>query len=345
MTLRRQVMEVINHVLTDPDPEREWARTQLRELLAAHPGEPERALLEHLIATRSLTGAAEDETAPHPEESGAVSSLPADRRNAAVPFERGSRKRIEAVLGNRMLLTAFQPIRELPTGKVTGFEALARFVSRDGASADTWFREAAAIGLGPDLEIAALQCALSAAREIPAHLFVAFNLSPKTFTDSLVQGLLENSHVPMDRIIIELTGRVEDDAWNALIRTLKPLRQRGLRIAVDGSGDGFTSAECIRKIRPDIIKLDRHFIEGIMMSPDGDRNDPAVIGLALEIGAVLAAEGIETQAELTAVIEAGMTAGQGYLLGRPSVHPLDWSAWIIQTEAVSARPSAPGPDL
>jgi hypothetical protein len=59
----------------------------------------------------------------------------------------------------------------------------------------------------------------------------------------------------------------------------------------------------------------------------------------------LAAEGIETQAEPAAVVEAGMTTGQGYLLGRTSVHPLDWSAWIIQTEAVSARPSGSGPDL
>ncbi|VXC20118.1 hypothetical protein ARTHRO9AX_220220 [Arthrobacter sp. 9AX] len=61
-----------------------------------------------------------------------------------------------------------------------------------------------------------------------------------------------------------------------------------------------------------------------------------MIGLAQEVGAVLAAEGIETEAELAAVIAAGMTAGQGYLLGRPSVHPVDWSAWVLQTETASA---------
>lgn len=82
-----------------------------------------------------------------------------------------------------MLLTAFQPIRELSAGNVAGFEALARFVSRDGASADTWLRETAAAGLGEDLEIAALHCALSAA-------------------------LLESGDVAMDRIVIELVGLV-----------------------------------------------------------------------------------------------------------------------------------------
>lgn len=100
-------------------------------------------------------------------------------------------------------------------------------------------------------------------------------------------------------------------------------------MAVDGSGAGFTPADRILSLRPDIIKLDRTFIAGILEEPGLD--EPAVISLAQEVGAVLAAEGIETDAELAAVIDAGLTAGQGYLLGRPSVHPLDWSSWVIQT--------------
>ncbi|GAC1450663.1 MAG: hypothetical protein PVSMB10_04830 [Pseudarthrobacter sp.] len=234
------------------------------------------------------------------------------------------------------MLTAFQPVRELPDGRITGFEALIRFVSSDGASADTWFREAEAVGLRPELEIAALQCAVSAARDIPPHLFVAFNLSPATFTDHQVQHLLQNCSMAMDRIIIELNGRSSDEQWAALTRTLAPLRERGLRVAVDGSGAGFTPAAPIQSLRPDIIKLDRTFIDGIL--DDHDEDEPAVIGLARDVGAVLSAEGIETGEELAAVVEAGMTAGQGYLLGRPSVHPLDWSAWLIESEPASAEP-------
>jgi EAL domain-containing protein (putative c-di-GMP-specific phosphodiesterase class I) len=234
-----------------------------------------------------------------------------------------------------LLLTAFQPVRELPDQRITGFEALTRFVSSDEASADTWFREAAAVGLGPELEAAALQCALTAAREIPSHFFVAFNLSPAAFADLHVQDLLQNCGRGMDRIVIELEGRAADVQWDALIRALNPFRERGLRVAVDGSGAGFTPAERILSLRPDIIKLDRTFIEGILNRPDQD--EPAVISLAKEVGAVLAAEGIETEQELSAVIEAGMTAGQGYLLGRPSVHPLEWSSWVLQTEPVTAE--------
>ncbi|MDQ0925674.1 EAL domain-containing protein (putative c-di-GMP-specific phosphodiesterase class I) [Pseudarthrobacter sp. W1I19] len=237
-------------------------------------------------------------------------------------------KRIKSVLGSRLLLTAFQPIYKLPEGGVAGVEALTRFVSSDGADADTWFREAEIAGLGIELEIAALQCAVSAAGMVPSHLFVAFNLTPTTLTESLTQDLLKNSGLAMDRIVVELRGQTDDKQWGRVTRSLKPLRRRGLRVAVDGSGPGFTPVDRILSLRPDIIKLDRTFINGILEGPEPD--EPAVIALAREVGAVLAAEGIETETELAAVIEAGLTAGQGYLMGRPSVHPLDWSSWVIQ---------------
>ncbi|MFP5368550.1 MAG: EAL domain-containing protein [Actinomycetes bacterium] len=333
MTLRGQVLELINDILTDPAPEGEWARRQLRDLLAAHPDEPERALLQHLMAVTAAGPAVSpaDPTTPDERENiGQGSFVPPGPRNVPASLGRRGRKRIRAVLGNRMLLTAFQPIRELPAGNVAGFEALARFVSRDGAGADTWFREAAAIGLKTDLEIAALHCALSAAREVPAHLFVGFNLSPATCIDPRVQALLESGDLALERIVIELVGRVTGAQLDGLIRVLGPLRRLGLRVAVDGSGADAASPEQILQIFPDIIKLDRSFIDGII-HPDPVRpQDTYVIELAKQIGAVLSAKGIETREELAAVIQAGMDTGQGYPLGRPSVHPLDWSAWTIE---------------
>lgn len=340
--LRRQVLELINDVLTDTAPEGEWARIQLRRLLAANPDEPERALLQHLISvtTTDLTDSPADDAPPHQGLGrGQESSAPANPRHLPASLDRKGRKRITAVLGSRMLLTAFQPIRELPAGNVVGFEALARFVSRDGASADTWFREAAAIGLGADLEIAALHSALSAAREIPAHLFVAFNLSPATCTDPRVQALLESGQVALDRIVIELAGRVGPEL-DGLIRALGPLRQRGLRLAVDGSGAGAASRDQILQLVPDIIKLDRNFINGLIHPGEAQSLGLDVVELAEQTGAALSAEGIESQAELAAVTQAGLAAGQGYLLGRPSVHPLDWSAWIIEAAADDVPASA-----
>ncbi|MFK4299395.1 EAL domain-containing protein (putative c-di-GMP-specific phosphodiesterase class I) [Arthrobacter sp. GAS37] len=69
-------------------------------------------------------------------------------------------------------------------------------------------------------------------------------------------------------------------------------------------------------------------------------------GFAKEIGAVLAAEGIETEAELSAVAELGMTAGQGYLLGRPSVRPEEWALWdeAFQHRRRPKTSTNPGPN-
>lgn len=327
ITLRAQVLELINDVLGDTEPGGEPGRLHLRDQLAAHPNDPAKAFLEHLIWTRKP-----DRQVPLP-----ASGVPhAGGSPAAFQKEQGARsagmtKRVKSVLGSQRLLTAFQPILELPEGRVVGFEALTRFVTSDGADAETWFAEAEAVGLGTELELAALQCAVSAARTVPSHLFMAFNLSPATLTESRTHDVLQRSGLAMDKIVIELRGRADDTQWDSAIRSMEPLRHCGLRVAVDGSGPAFVPAGQILRLRPDIIKVDRAFINGIV---EGDnRDEPAVMELAREVGAVLAGEGIETEAELAAVIDAGLTSGQGYLLGRPSIDPLEWSSWVIEPAA------------
>ena len=335
ITVRWQAQEIIDVLLAESDPESAWTRARLRDLVVAHPDNPERALLEHLTVTTALTNAQGD--AKEPPSPTRPAAMPA----AAVPFTRRSRNKIEAVLGDKMLMTAFQPVRQLPDGHVIGVEALTRFVSDDGASADHWFSEAESVGLGADLEIAALLRALTAAQSVPEHLFIALNLTPATCLDPRIQGLLEHSQLAMDRIIVELTGQVHLDQYDSLAATLAPLRQRGLRIAVDGAGAGFTSMDQILDLHPNVIKLDRRFIEDIDTSEGQLLRVAAMAELARYIDAELVAEGVETDAELAAVTALGMTAAQGYLLGRPSVHPLDWNGWIrSETETAASGPAS-----
>jgi EAL domain-containing protein (putative c-di-GMP-specific phosphodiesterase class I) len=332
-SLHGQVADVIQHVLDDPDPEGEWARSQLRERLAAYPGHPERALLEHLILTRSLTGAAEDATALHPGEGSAGTPLPSDADEGSL--DAGRIHRIEEVLENRMVLTALQPVRRLPDRGLIGFEALARFVSTDGSRAATWFRDAAALGLGMDLEMTALESAITAGQEIPAPLLIAVKLSPAAVADARAQYLLLTSALAPDRIVIDFMrhdgagkGGVGDtEGFNA---ALDSLRRYGVRFSMDFPGEGLSIGR-IREIRPDIIKLGRDFLSGLVDGQAGDAT-LAVRDLARETGAVLVAEGIETRAELEAVITAGVTAGQGFLLGRPSADPDDWTSWIAEAD-------------
>jgi EAL domain-containing protein (putative c-di-GMP-specific phosphodiesterase class I) len=313
LTMRGQSQEIIDSVLADPAPQGESARARLRGHIAAHPGKPERALLDHLM------------------ETGILANAPGTSR-------------IEAILGERLLLTAFQPICALPSGNVVGVEALTRFVTDDGATADHWFNEAEAAGLGADLEFAALHSALAAAQQLPPNVYVALNLSPATCLDPRLPGLLQQSQLSLDRIVLELTERFEVGDFAPLVQTLEPLRRSGLRIAVDNAGSGLFLPRHVMHLHPDIIKLDRTLIAGIEDSIGQRALAASMVAFARQIDADLVAEGIETQAELTAVTALGITAGQGFFLGRPSVQPRAWAGWSTLAEPATT-PSGVAPAI
>ncbi len=236
-------------------------------------------------------------------------------------------ERVEETLRSRVVLTAFQPVHELAGGKIIGVESLARFPGDDGRGPEHWFNEANTVGLGGELEFAALESALEAADRLPAELYVALNLSPETCLDPRLPGILEQAALPIDRIVLELTERLAVEEYAPLAAVLAPLRRRGLRIAVDDAGSGFASMRHILRLRPDIIKLDRSLIAGIDSDETHRALGQAMVEFAKQIGATLVAEGIETQAELSAVTQLGMDAGQGYFLGRPTILPADWESW------------------
>jgi PAS domain S-box-containing protein len=239
-----------------------------------------------------------------------------------------SQDQLQWMIEESMVLTAFQPIRSLSTGELLGVEALARFVEEDGAGTEYWFVEAGKVGLLGELEFAALRTALTTAQALPPDIYVALNVSPQTCLDPQLPELLHTSGLPLKRIVLELTERVAVSDYGPLLSALAPLREGGLRIAVDDAGSGFASMRHVLHIRPDIIKLDRSLIAGIDEDPGQHALGAALLDFAGEIGATLVAEGIETAAELAAVTRIGMKAGQGYLLGRPSIHPKDWGAWF-----------------
>ncbi|MET3370682.1 EAL domain-containing protein [Arthrobacter sp. M2012083] len=337
MTMREQVLDIIESILADSDARSEGARNNLRALVEARPGNPERALLEHLLETRKTPASAAK--VPVQREVASLHLESSDTaRTVSVPVSHEVREGIQSILADKLLLTAFQPVHALPGGEVVGVEALTRFVGEDGAGADVWFNEAAAAGLGTELEIAALHCALTAAHDVPDNMSVALNLTPATSSDPRVRNLLAAAALAPDRIIVELTGSLESVEGQTGDHGLGPLRTLGLRLAISASGAALVSMERIEQLRPDIIKLDRHLIEGIESSDGQKIRARAIVELAREIGADIIAEGIETAAELDEVTALKVTAAQGYLLGRPSVHPLDWSAWSIraQTEAQPA---------
>lgn len=329
--IRRQAAAIIEAVLSGSNPEGAWARGQLRARLAAHPGRPEAALAEHLAALRPRTGLSPDTT---------VGVSEAGAPGIETPSVATSR--VEAVLESRMLVTAFQPIRELSTGAVIGVEAFTRFVSDGSDTAGEWFAAAAEARLGSELDFAALECALAAAEHLPAHLYVALKLSPGTCLDPLLPELLRESTLPASRIVLQLTDALTPEQPAALVAALAPLRRKGIRLAVDHVGSHFDSIRHVRQLKPDIIKLDRNLIAGIDADALRHAFGEVMTGFAEQIGAAIIAEGIETGDELAAVAQLGVAAGQGYYFGRPSSSPLDWAGWSNPAEQYQPLAEADG---
>ncbi len=235
--------------------------------------------------------------------------------------------RIQELLTDGSVITAFQPILCLETRKVVGVESLTRFSGYQELSPEVRFIEAASVGLDVELEILALRTALTTGASLPPGLYVAANLSPRACLDPRLAAAIVESAIPPRRIVLEVTERHEVGNYGPLADALAPLRRAGLRIAVDDAGAGFASMRHILQLKPDLIKLDREIIAGIDTDPAQRALGAAMVGFSSEIGAALVAEGIETEAELAAVTELGMTAAQGYLIGRPSLSPEDWASW------------------
>jgi EAL domain-containing protein (putative c-di-GMP-specific phosphodiesterase class I) len=215
----------------------------------------------------------------------------------------------------------------LGTGEIVGAEALTRFVSSPFRSPDQWFDDADSIGRGPELEFLALETAMLAATDLPAHLYVAVNLSPSACLDPRLSDIVRKSGLRPERLVIELTERSPVADYARLAAALAPLRSAGLRIAIDDVGAGFSSMRHILRLSPELIKLDRTIVAGIDNNPNQRALCAAMVSFSSQIGASLVAEGIETNSELATVMELGANTGQGYLLGRPSVLPADWSQW------------------
>ncbi len=239
----------------------------------------------------------------------------------------GTRQRVEALLAKRLLITALRPIRLLATGEVVGVEGLTRFVSERSQTPDLWFADAESVGLGIELELLAAQTTLAAAEELPKQLYVAINLSPAACCDPRAKDVLLRTGLPADRIVLELTEHAAVSDYAVLTAAIAAIRGTGVRIAVDDAGAGFSSLRHILELRPDFIKLDRAIIAGVNTDTHKQALVGALAGFAARTGTRIVAEGIEDALEATALRSAGIHAGQGYFLGRPTTQPLDWAAW------------------
>ena len=244
------------------------------------------------------------------KRSGRDQSRRYDRRLAGQLSGDGQRAEVEALLAREgSIVPVFQPVLELATGRVAGYEALARMPDGPFRPPDQWFNQAHRAGLGPALEAAALRAALRAGGR-PERTFLALNVSPGAL---LVPRSARRCPRTSTGIVIELTEHELFSTDPALDRELERLRARGARIALDDAGNGYAGLQQIIRIAPDILKLDRSLVDGVHDDPHRFALLEALISFASTTRAAVCAEGVETLEDLAVLAGDGrhLRAGLG----------------------------------
>ena len=150
---------------------------------------------------------------------------------------------------------------------------------------------------------------------LPANAYVSINVTPAFLLQCDISGIYTPEEAK--RIVLELTEHEEIADYDLLNARLKPLRDAGMRLAIDDAGAGYASMRHILLLSPDMLKLDMSLIRDIDQDRDKQSLVAALRGFAEVQGYKVVAEGIETESELTELETLFIGYGQGYLLSRP----------------------------
>lgn len=239
----------------------------------------------------------------------------------------GNLTELDAIIKNRSLTAVFQPIFDLNSPSIMGYEALIRGPANSELhSPITLFETANKHG-----RIAALEYVC---RDVSCEQFVLNKLSGKLFLNispmSLVQKhhengvtnqILEKHGISADKVVIELSEQYPLDDYEVIRLATKHYRSMGFEIAIDDLGAGYSGLRVWSEIHPDFVKIDRHFIENINDDPVKREFVRSIQEISKSLGCRVIAEGIETEPELASLRSIGIQYAQGYLLGRPLALP------------------------
>ncbi|QWG23150.1 EAL domain-containing protein [Bradyrhizobium sediminis] len=237
-----------------------------------------------------------------------------------------SRRRIEIdlrdAIQNDVLRPHYQPLIDLTTGRITGFEALVRWPDpeRGMISPAEFIPVAEETGLINALGGLMLRRACTDAAAWPDDVCIAVNLSPLQFRVgnllSLVMDALKQSGLPAKRLELEITETLLLEKSSQVLATLHALRALGVRISMDDFGTGYSSLSYLRSFPFDKIKIDQSFVRGLGSNRDAQAIVRSIISLGKGLGVTITAEGVETEAELSCLRAEGCHEGQGFLFSR-----------------------------
>jgi len=232
------------------------------------------------------------------------------------------------ILEKEMITTVFQPVFDFNNKSILGYEALSRGpANTELESPEVLFKLASTEKKISELELLCRKKAIVNFANLKLEGKLLLNVSPNVLLDPFhpkgeTLHLLAQNGLVANSVIIEVTEqeKVEDD--DLFKKTIQHYRELGFTIAIDDLGAGYSGLKQWSELLPDIVKIDRYFIDHCDQSFVKKTFLKMIIELAKEMGTQVIAEGIERDEELLLLKSLGINLMQGYLLQRPSKSPL-----------------------
>lgn len=234
---------------------------------------------------------------------------------------------LSRTIQNRELSVVFQPVVELSNRQIVGYEGLSRGPKGSELNdARILFEIAREVGMVQDLDFVCLDQIFLLSRELPEGLKLFVNMNRESIIDKKrIQAVFkrEGSAVRLKDTVVEITEQGILKDFERIHTSVHDLKSEGFRFAIDDLGGGAVSLRDVARLKPDFIKFDISLTRQIDKSPTKQKILDSLVLFANSIGAKTISEGIEAAGEVEALINAGVSYGQGYYLARPQDHFID----------------------
>lgn len=267
------------------------------------------------------------------------------RVEAAPPLPGMTAEALEYALRTNAIIPYFQPIVDVQSGKLRGFEVLSRWRASDGALVlpDVFIPVAVGAGMIATLTTHLVEQACRAARGWPGEFYLAFNMPPTMLQESAtvdhIIATLKATGFPLQRVRVEMTEVevVEDERAAEL--GIAHLRELGIKTMLDDFGTGYSSLVRLHRFQFDKIKIDGSFIRALESDEASRKIVSAIVGLGKSLGAKVVAESVETRFQLEFLASIGCDAYQGWWLA-PAMDAAAAAQWLGRFTPSQAAPSS-----
>lgn len=259
---------------------------------------------------------------------------------------------LRRILQEGLLVPVFQPIIDIRVRAILGYEALIRGPQGRLHLPDQLFAAAQRSGIALELEHACRNVSLRAFSRLGLVGRLFLNATPACLLEPALQNgetqaLLRELGLPPNRIVLELTENQQIADLPGIHEALMHYRGRGFQIAIDDLGEGFANLRMWSELRPEFVKIDKHFIQGIADDRIKYHFVRAMQDLAGICNASLVAEGVERAADFNCIRDMGIACAQGYFIARPAEQPphhlsLEVFTALNQAQAVTPLPFGAG---